>query len=174
MVKTSSNLLVSVLDQVAYIKVTGRANFASSVNFKMLVNELKERGYNKFVLELGECVTMDSTFLGVLAGLVLKYKDGPEPVADDICLQLQKPNQRIVDLLENLGVAHLFDNVSDTEPCEASFEPSAQGDIRPTREEISETCLEAHKTLMRVNPDNIPKFKEVAQFLAEDLKKLKA
>jgi hypothetical protein len=37
--------------------------------------------------------------------------------------------------------------------------------------EISRTCLEAHQTLMRINPDNIAKFKDVAQFLAEDLKK---
>ncbi len=40
------------------------------------------------------------------------------------------------------------------------------------RKEISRTCLEAHEALMRINPNNIPKFKEVAQFLAEDLKKM--
>ena len=39
------------------------------------------------------------------------------------------------------------------------------------RREVSRTCLEAHKTLMDVNPANISKFKEVAEFLANDLKK---
>ena len=29
------------------------------------------------------------------------------------------------------------------------------------------------ETLMQINPNNVPKFKEVAQFLAEDLKKLR-
>ncbi|MDB6032217.1 MAG: Anti-sigma-factor antagonist, partial [Verrucomicrobiales bacterium] len=38
--------------------------------------------------------------------------------------------------------------------------------------EISRTCLEAHKTLMEINPANISKFKDVTQFLAEDLKKM--
>jgi hypothetical protein len=33
--------------------------------------------------------------------------------------------------------------------------------------------LEAHQTLMRVNPENIPKFKNVTEFLVEDLKNLK-
>ena len=42
----------------------------------------------------------------------------------------------------------------------------------PTKEEVTRNCLEAHRTLMNINPANIPKFKEVAQFMADDLKKL--
>ena len=38
---------------------------------------------------------------------------------------------------------------------------------------MSRTCLDAHQTLMEINPANIPKFKDVAQFLADDLKNLK-
>jgi hypothetical protein len=38
--------------------------------------------------------------------------------------------------------------------------------------QLSRTCLEAHQTLMNINPGNVPKFKEIARFLAEDLKKL--
>ena len=41
-----------------------------------------------------------------------------------------------------------------------------------TKEEVTRACLEAHQTLMNINPANVPKFKEVSQFLAEDLKKL--
>lgn len=37
---------------------------------------------------------------------------------------------------------------------------------------MARTSLEAHQTLMKINPANIPKFKDVAEFLAEDLKKL--
>ena len=36
---------------------------------------------------------------------------------------------------------------------------------------LTEASLEAHKLLMEVNPDNVPKFKDVAQFLAEDLER---
>jgi hypothetical protein len=32
--------------------------------------------------------------------------------------------------------------------------------------------LEAHKTLMGIKPENEQKFKDVAQFLADDLKRL--
>ena len=44
--------------------------------------------------------------------------------------------------------------------------------INPTHEEITRTSLEAHQTLMAMNPENVARFKDVTQFLAEDLKSL--
>ena len=38
--------------------------------------------------------------------------------------------------------------------------------------ETARACLEAHETLMSINPANIPKFKDVSRFMAEDLKRL--
>lgn len=173
MAKTPSNLLVSALDRTAFVKITGRANFTLSVNFKTLLAELREHGYLSYVLDLSECMTMDSTFLGVLAGFAIKLADDPNQSVPSHCLQLLNPNQRVIDLLENLGIAHLFQIVHGTNPAEATLRPTPQTEKDPTREELSQTCLEAHQTLMAVNPDNIPKFKDVAQFLAEDLKKSK-
>src|SRR5436309_10294377 len=94
-------ILVSMVDNVVVVKLTGRANFTSSVNFKTLVNELVQRGHRRFVLELSDCLIMDSTFLGVLAGLGLKLEKEFKGKGQ-ICLL--KPNPRILDLLENLGV----------------------------------------------------------------------
>jgi anti-sigma B factor antagonist len=165
---------VAVVERTAFIKLPPRANFSSSVEFKTLVNELRPRGVDHFVLDLGECVTMDSTFLGVLAGLALRNSDGKEITADGqkLHLDLLNPNQRIADLLDNLGVVHLFNVLHQANPCTAIFEPMNDRPL-PSKEEISRNCLEAHDILMKVNPDNIPKFKEVAQFLAEDLRKMK-
>ena len=167
---------VAVVEQTAFVKVPGRANFSTSVEFKTLISELRNAGVNRFMLDLGECVTMDSTFLGVLAGLALRNSDGKEIAADGqkLKLDLLNPNARIADLLDNLGVVHLFNVVSQpVDPCTAIFEPVTSDRPAPTKEEVSRNCLEAHEVLMRINPDNIPKFKEVTQFLAEDLRKMK-
>jgi hypothetical protein len=52
-----------------------------------------------------------------------------------------------------------------------NFEPLAKApDV--TRADVTRNCLEAHKTLMEIKPENVNKFKDVAQFLAEDLKRL--
>ena len=173
--KPSPTLAVAVVEQTAFIKIPGRANFTSSIEFKTLVGELRQRGFKRFILDLRECVTMDSTFLGVLAGLALRNADGQECTADGekLKLDLLNPNDRIADLLENLGVVHLFTVMKQEVPCTVLFEPAKQAERTPTKEEISRTCLEAHELLMSINPDNIPKFKDVAKFLAEDLRQMK-
>lgn len=175
------SLMVAVTDHSAIVKVNGRANFTTSVSFKRLVGELHERGFEQFVLDLSDCVTMDSTFLGVLAGTALRFSErragahSPEnqrPGAGR--LRLLNPNQRVADLLDNLGVSDLFSTLYCETPDPPAQQLTPAQELNPSREELSKTCLEAHQVLMDVNPDNIPKFKDVAQFLAEDLKKAKA
>ena len=169
--KSAPTLLVSVTDQLAIIKIVGRATVASSVSFKRLVNELRDRGFQHFILDLSECATMDSTFLGVLAATALKATGGTEPSRDS-GLELLNPNDRVAELLDNLGVAHLFRTSYCPVPNGSKFTVADGASSGATREEISRTCLEAHQLLMQINPDNVPKFKDVTQFLAEDLKKL--
>jgi anti-anti-sigma regulatory factor len=167
----AANLLVWVGDKNACIKIAGRASFNSSLDFKTLVNGLFQKGFSRFVLDLTDCLLMDSTFLGVLAGLGLKFGAARNGNSEPY-LELLNANPRILDLLDNLGVCHLFKLVKGPEPATekmASVEPTP---LNPDRKAISRTCLEAHQTLMEINPANIPKFKEVTQFLAEDLKKL--
>ena len=165
-------MLVSVGERTVLIKIVGRANFDSSVNFKTLVGELREKNYNRFLLDLSECLLMDSTFLGILAGVGLKL-NSPDATQTDSVIELLNPNASVTELLDNLGVAHLFKVVrNEVLPLE-KMESLPQATTTPTPIELSRTCLDAHQTLMEINPANIPKFKDVAQFLAEDLKKLK-
>jgi anti-sigma B factor antagonist len=175
MTKPVPALSVAVVEHTAFIKVPGRANFNSSIDFKTLVTQLRERSFETFVLDLGECVTMDSTFLGVLSGLALKHADDKQQrkTEEKLSIELLNPNARITDLLESLGVSHLFKVRHEECPCTALFEPVANNRPAPGKDEISQICLEAHEDLIRINPGNTPKFKDVTQFLLEDLKKCK-
>jgi hypothetical protein len=112
---------------------------------------------------------MDSTFLGVLAGLALKLaEDRPEcPQA----LNLIAANERVLDMLDNLGVQHLFRIVKNSAPPPGSFTAVESSGASAPKAEISRTCLEAHELLMAVNPENVSKFKDVAAFMAEELKR---
>jgi anti-anti-sigma factor len=160
---------VCAQDKVAWIRVEGRANFNSSVDFKAVVNGLSGKGYNRFVLDLTQCALMDSTFLGVLSGLGLKFSKNGSPNGS---IELLNPNERVADLLENLGVNHLFKVVNGPEVASNCLEPVEQTPASKDQKEVTRTCLEAHQTLMNINPNNVSKFKDVAQFLAEDLKKM--
>jgi anti-sigma B factor antagonist len=169
MTRPGPALSVAVVERTAFVKVIGRVNFTTSHDLKALVQELRARGFSEFVLDLHECITMDSTFLGVLAGLVLRNNGSAQ---EGLVIELLNPNARVTDLLENLGVLDLFKVRNQAVPCTLIFEPAMES--APSKEEITRNCLKAHQTLMEVNPDNIPKFKEVAQFMAEDLKRLSA
>lgn len=167
----SAKLLVMVGKQFACIKIAGRANFNLSVDFKTLVTELQRKGYSYFVLELSECVLMDSTFLGVLAGFGLKMNQ-PVGAAPVPTIELRNSNARITDLLENLGVLHLFKIAEGPVAATGTIESCEPPSHPASREEITRACLEAHQTLMEINPENVPRFKEVTKFLTEDLSKL--
>lgn len=158
-------MFVSVGGGYACVKITGRANCNSSIDFKTLLNELMQQGCTRFILDLSECLLMDSTFLGVLAGFGLRSGPG-NPI------ELCAPNARILELLENLGVIHLFKVVQEPAACDAASTREHPVTV-PGKEEVTETCLEAHNILMGIDPSNVARFKDVTRFLAEDLKKLK-
>ncbi len=166
----SAKMWVLVGQRFACIRISGRANFSSSIDFKKLVNELRQRGFSYFVLDLSDCVLMDSTFLGVLAGFGMKTNARKDQ--DGYEIELLNPNARITELLENLGVLHLFKLREGPLAAPEHTDVVTTSPTNPSKTEITRACLEAHETLMAINPENAAKFKEVTAFLAENLRKL--
>ena len=166
----SANLSVLVTKDFACIKIAGRANFASSPDFKTLLAELAQKGYAHFIIDLSECVLMDSTFLGVLAGFGMKLN--PNGATAEYGIELLNATPRVIELLDNLGALHLFRLTTAAPPLPEGVQVCTPESSNPTHEQITRTSLEAHETLMAMNPENQVRFKDVAQFLAEDLKGL--
>ena len=165
----SAKLSVLVGKDFACVKIAGRANFGFAPDFKTLLAELSQKGYAHFIIDLSECVLMDSTFLGVLAGFGLKLN--PAGTREQ-GIELLNPNTRVAELLENLGALHLFKITSGALQLPDDVKACTPEPVNPSHEEITRTCLEAHQTLMAVNPENVARFKDVTQFLSEDLKNL--
>jgi anti-anti-sigma regulatory factor len=163
--------MVAECDQVVFIKINGRGDFNLSLDLKKLFYELRQRGYRRFVLEACDCTMMDSTFLGMLADIASKFGGASNP--QDLPLELIHPNPRIAETLENLGVAHLFKITDCHDPLPVDFQPLASTADK-SKVEVTRNCLEAHQKLMALKPENVQKFKDVAQFLAEDLKRLES
>jgi anti-anti-sigma regulatory factor len=159
--------MVALVKSRVCVKLIGRANYACSVDFKSLVEQLRQRGKLHFQLDLSECVTMDSTFLGVLAAFAQRLASA-QPAPGQV--ELLDPSVRVSDLLDNLGVMDLFKVVSQKAPAKADYRQVEQTD--PSKLELARTSLEAHQALMALSPGNVAKFKDVTRFLAEDLEKL--
>ena len=163
-------LLVAQNDDVVCIKVSGRANVRTSVPFKSLMQEMRDKQIIHFILELENCLLMDSTFLGVLAYQAFELIEDRDPPGS---IQLLNPNDRILDLLDNLGVLDLFTVQQDTHFDQQQFEAISESIESGTKAEMTETSLHAHRALIALNPANRIKFQEVTNFLERDLKSQK-
>ena len=154
-----SKLHVAVVKGVTCVKVDGPANFAVTVDFKTLVRQCCEEGGRVLLLDLSNCINMDSTFLGILMGMTSRLNR----------IELLNPSERIIDLLDNLGVLKLLTVGQGTNPFDAELTPADP--FNTDKRSLTATSLEAHKLLMKINPENVPRFKDVAKFLEEDLER---
>jgi anti-anti-sigma regulatory factor len=164
------SLQVYVEGTFAAVKVVGRANFNLSTAFETLLDELYRKKFDCFMMELSECLLMDSSFLGVLVAFAVKLKpaDGDGKA---VRIGLNNPNPTVLQLFDDLGVLDLF-QVTHGEQKAIDGKAATAVPTGASKTDITRTCLEAHRTLMAMNPDNARRFKDVTRFLAEDLKKL--
>ena len=167
----SEQISVLVGQRFACVKIQGRATFTTSLDFDSVLNRLRERGCSYFVIELSKCALMDSTFLGVLAGFGLKLSQANGSGGEG-CVELRNANARIADLMENIGVLHLFKTAQGELESSETLEAISLKCAPASRQEVTKACLEAHQTLCAINPDNVARFKDVTKFLAEDLARM--
>lgn len=170
MAGVASRITVAVESPKAFIKIRGRAAVESSRDFKSLVLQLRGEGIRHFVLDLRDCLLMDSTFSGVLAGLIAPPFADPN-LLKPVRFTLVEPNERVADLLDNLGVLSLVGRLDTHEKDEPSLHTATQ-DVQPgqhSKVEVAECCLEAHRILMALKPENIAKFRAVEQVLVAQL-----
>lgn len=161
-------LFVWTGDDLGCVRITGRANFALSVQFRKLLQHLRDSGHAHILLDLSECQFMDSTFLGMLAyeanNLSTKGEGKVEPG-----LELLNANSNVQEIIQDLGVAHLV-KFSEKDLSKADFKGVPE-EGKSSVTDLNRTCLEAHELLMALHPANEEKFREVARFFAEELKK---
>ncbi|HEV3270836.1 MAG TPA: STAS domain-containing protein [Candidatus Methylacidiphilales bacterium] len=167
-----SKILVARSADLGFIKVVGRGSFQNSGCLKAFYQQLLKEGVSRFVVDLDACTYLDSTFLGILLGLGLKLKE-----AGNGLLHILNANPRNMELLKNLGLDRLIHIQGNHDP---AMSPNRLNGVSseqlqempcpvPTRAEAAPTILEAHENLMEFDPRNIPKFKDVVEFLREDL-----
>lgn len=129
-------------------------------------------GERCLVVDLGDCLGMDSTFMGTLAGMAARLS-----AADGGRLHVADPGERNRNSLEDLGLDFLL----DIDPPEAPWrgkipeirrvlEPMERGGGGGERERVVHV-LEAHRTLADANPENARKFAGVIGLLANELEK---
>jgi len=157
-----SSILVGVNGPAVWVRVEGKGNFLNSGSLKEFAQEMVNRGYREFVIDLEHCAMMDSTFMGTMAAVALRLKELGQGH-----LHVVHCGERSRELLSGLGLDQIFDiraNGAVAPECE-----QMKNDADGAKRERTETMLEAHEALCEAAPENVSRFKDVLDYLKQDL-----
>jgi anti-anti-sigma regulatory factor len=161
-----SSIQVGVNGEAVWVKVEGKGSFLNSGNLKEFTREMVNRGYREFVVDLEKCVMMDSTFMGTMAGVALRLKE-----LGHGHLHVIHCGERSRNLLTGLGLDQIFSiqaNGTAAPQCELLHE-AANGSAAEKKQETTKQMLDAHEALCQAAPENVSKFKDVLDYLKQDL-----
>ncbi len=158
------SILVGAAAKTVWVRVEGKGTFLNSTGLKEFAREMTNRGFREFVVDLRNCPVMDSTFMGTLAAIALRLKEIGQGHLKAVNL-----NERNRNLLGNLGLDRLFtiEEKPAIDPAVATEKPLETGAADKTTQ--AKTMLEAHEACVEANPENAAKFKDVLEYLKQDL-----
>ena len=158
---TKSVYLINAESDPVIVRIDGRACFQNSACLRDFIGELLRRGKTRFVLDFQNCASMDSTFLGVLAGAAIELKKIKPPGS----LVLARVGPRNLELIRNLGLHRLLvvdagESTLNFDKCETALQCSNRTELENAR-----LVLEAHENLVAIDEANRTKFQDVLAFL---------
>lgn len=164
------NLTAAEVDQKVYLCLYGRGSFRISPSLKtFIMKKIENSDLTHIYLNMNNCEGMDSTFMGVLAGLACLIKTRPH-----LSFQLTHLSKKNEALLITLGVNRVLDYRldTDTENPDEHPQPQLELSIETDTKVTAETSLEAHQKLVDIDAKNHLEFKSVIELLQADLDQL--
>jgi anti-anti-sigma regulatory factor len=152
---------------VAVLRVVGRGTFQNSVALGQFSEAVyKQNPSCRYIADLAECSTMDSTFMGTRARIAIRQAEsgGGKLV---VC-NCNENNKR---LLKTLGLHHLVD-MRQKAPEEAGkaaplLQPAATGGVGRLDHILH--MIEAHEQLVDLDTQNEVRFSNVLKYLRQSL-----
>jgi anti-anti-sigma regulatory factor len=173
-----SGIFVALNERGAFVRVNGRGTFQNAQVLRQFGLEAIGRGCRAIALDLSGCLSMDSTFLGVLAGFGLKLRE----LGREDALHLFNAGNRTLEACQTLGLDRLA-RLDCGPPEPASLAPPASDfhklDCDPapdkTRDKSATAALmlEAHEDLCTCDEGNEARFQDVKSYLREEIAKQK-
>ena len=153
--------LVDAYSDPVVVRIDGRANFQNSGCLRDFISEMLARGKSRFVLDFQHCASMDSTFLGVLAGAAIELRKS----APAGSLVVTRVGQRNLELMRNLGLHRLLTIDAGEFPMSFQKCDTPLEEKKCTEIENARMVLEAHENLVNADEANRTKFQDVLAFL---------
>lgn len=154
--------LVDPYSEPVILKVTGRATYLNCGPLAELFRQLLLRGKRNFIIDFQKCTGMDSTFLGVIAGLAIDVSGQN----DEGHLTLCRLSNRNLELVRNLGLHRIA--VVEANDFPMHFNKNSAKSLAENQQDQvanAKMILKAHENLVYIDQDNFKKFQDVIQYL---------
>ena len=159
------------LGSVAWVRIDGPANQENAGQIRDFLRGRFEKGWSRFVIDLQNCIGIDSTFIGMLYRLAADVTEKSESGSVDVI----HPGDRNERSIRKLGLDAMIridrDGASWSEE-KHLVEENLKHPLcsqKQTREERAELVLDAHEALIEANEENRSRFCDVVEFLKKDL-----
>jgi anti-anti-sigma regulatory factor len=157
-------ILVKQEGDEATARIIGKGSFKNAKLLKNYADQVRADGAKCIMLDLQECPHMDSTFMGVIAGIAVGQKRNGAPAPKII-----NANPRALELLNSLGLGQILDIDPEHKSVQSgTCTELALGD-EADKGDVTKTMLEAHETLVNIDKSNAAKFQDVITFLKDKL-----
>jgi anti-sigma B factor antagonist len=153
--------LVDAYSDPIVVRIEGRASFQNSAALHDFFAETRRQGRTRYVIDFQHCTSMDSTFLGVLAGAALQLRKANPPGK----LVFARVGERNLELIRNLGLHRLVTVDAGSFPMAFGQAPTPLPEAERTELESARMVLEAHENLVATDESNRGKFQDVLAFL---------
>lgn len=179
MTEPAKGIAVGECGTEVFVRVSGRGTFQNGQPLRRYAQEMIDHGRGRFVIDLGECLGMDSTFLGVLAGIGLRLSQSGKAGT----VQIVNAGPRNLELLQTLGLDRLFqiahgpgEHMKTWLAGAGSLQQLPDTDLGEharslSKHDTADLMLEAHDNLIHADQRNLTKFKDLTQFLRENVAK---
>lgn len=164
--QSATSYLVATGGDAFLVLIRGRANYMTCRAFGEFLETAPETGRRTLILDMKDCVSLDSTVLGLIAGAAEDFRK----IGGELCIQ--NASGRVRDVIVNLGLPELLTLLPEGETVPvADALINAEMEAKGLAPAATGAILHAHETLMAANPENVARFKDVVAFMRDDLKK---
>ncbi len=156
--------IVNAYSEPVEVKVRGRVSYLNAMPLSHFFDYMLKQGKRHFSIDFEDCLGVDSTFLGILAGLAIELRRC-EPKG--VC-RVFHLSPRNLDLMRHVGL-HKMVEIEEVVPEQSlsgkavGQELVASGEV--TKSHLKEVVRSAHENLIRIDEQNKKRFQDVVSFL---------
>lgn len=170
-VSLENAITFGTFEEFTWIRCEGKGSFLQSPALKECAEKRRTKGETRFVIDLEACSGMDSTFMGLLAGLASRVSK------EDGVVMIASPGDKNRRSLEDLGLDCLL-QIAPSDAAWVGKEAEIRAQLNPYSQHRmpdakvrAQHVLDSHRTLASTSDDNAKRFATVLQVLEEDVNK---